>query len=64
MIAWVLRFGLFGVGNPGSGVWLLVLSMLVYGVAFDFFSVSVRCLSTRRHRTYTLQCPGHVYADD
>lgn len=40
MVAWVLRFGLFGVGNPGSGVWLLVLSMLVYGVAFDFFNVS------------------------
>ena len=40
MVAWVLRFGLFGVSNPGSGVWLLVLSMLVYGVAFDFFNVS------------------------
>lgn len=40
MFAWVLRFGFFGLGNPGSGVWLLVLSMLVYGVAFDFFNVS------------------------
>lgn len=40
MLAWVLRFGFFGLGNPGSGVWLLVLSMLVYGVAFDFFNVS------------------------
>src|SRR5690554_236575 len=40
MIAWVMRFGFFGLGNPGSGVWLLVLSMLVYGVAFDFFNVS------------------------
>lgn len=40
MFAWVLRFAFFGVGNPGSGVWLLVLSMLVYGVAFDFFNVS------------------------
>lgn len=40
MFAWVLRFGLFGLGNPGSGVWMFVLSMLVYGVAFDFFNVS------------------------
>lgn len=40
MMAWVFRFGFFGLGNPGSGVWLLVLSMIVYGVAFDFFNVS------------------------
>lgn len=40
MFAWVLRFGLFGIGNPGSGLWLLILSMIVYGVAFDFFNVS------------------------
>ncbi len=38
--AWMLRYGLFAYGNPGSGLWLLVLSMLVYGVAFDFFNVS------------------------
>lgn len=40
MLAWTLRFGLFAVGNPGSGVWLFVLSMVVYGVAFDFFNIS------------------------
>jgi MFS family permease len=40
MFAWVLRFGFFGVGNPGGGVWLFILSMIVYGVAFDFFNVS------------------------
>lgn len=40
MLAWVFRFGLFGLGNPGSGVWMFVLSMLVYGVAFDFFNIS------------------------
>ena len=40
MFAWVLRFGLFGTGNPGSGVWMFVLSMVVYGVAFDFFNIS------------------------
>ena len=40
MFAWVFRFGLFGIGNPGSGVWMFVLSCLVYGVAFDFFNIS------------------------
>lgn len=40
MLAWVLRFGLFSVGDPGSGVWMFILSMIVYGVAFDFFNVS------------------------
>ncbi len=40
MVAWVFRFGLFGLGDPGSGVWMFILSMIVYGVAFDFFNVS------------------------
>ena len=40
MFAWVLRFGLFGLGNPGSGVWMFILSMIVYGAAFDFFNIS------------------------
>lgn len=40
MFAWVFRFGFFGIGNPGDGVWLFVLSMIVYGIAFDFFNVS------------------------
>jgi NHS family xanthosine MFS transporter len=40
IFAWVLRFGLFGVGNPGDGLILLVLSMIIYGMAFDFFNIS------------------------
>lgn len=40
MFAWVLRFGLFGLGDPGPGLWLLILSMIVYGMAFDFFNIS------------------------
>ncbi|MDR2221272.1 MAG: MFS transporter [Flavobacteriaceae bacterium] len=40
MFAWVLRFGFFGFGDPGSGVWMFILSMIVYGIAFDFFNVS------------------------
>jgi NHS family xanthosine MFS transporter len=40
IFAWVLRFGLFGFGNPGSGLALLILSMIIYGMAFDFFNIS------------------------
>jgi NHS family xanthosine MFS transporter len=40
MFAWVLRFGLFGIGNPGGGLYLLILSMIVYGMAFDFVNIS------------------------
>jgi NHS family xanthosine MFS transporter len=40
MLAWVLRFALFGVGNPGDGVIFLILSMIIYGMAFDFFNIS------------------------
>ena len=40
MFGWVFRFAFFGWGNPGPGVWLFILSMIVYGVAFDFFNIS------------------------
>ena len=40
MFAWVFRFGFFGLGNPDGGVALFVASMIVYGIAFDFFNVS------------------------
>lgn len=40
MFAWFLRFALFGVGDPGNGLVFLVLSMIVYGMAFDFFNIS------------------------
>ena len=40
MFAWVFRFGLFGAGDPGAGVWMFILSCIVYGFAFDFFNIS------------------------
>ena len=40
MLAWFLRFGLFAYGNPGPGLWMIVLSCIVYGMAFDFFNIS------------------------
>ncbi len=41
MLAWFLRFGLFGIGSPiGIGAIAIILSMIVYGMAFDFFNIS------------------------
>lgn len=40
MLAWVLRFGLFAYGNPTDGLWMIILSCVVYGMAFDFFNIS------------------------
>ena len=40
MLAWVLRFGLFAFGDPVNGLWMIILSCIVYGMAFDFFNIS------------------------
>jgi len=40
MVAWVLRFALFGLGNPTDGLWMIILSCIIYGMAFDFFNIS------------------------
>jgi NHS family xanthosine MFS transporter len=40
MVAWVFRFGLFAYGDPGDGLWMIILSCIVYGMAFDFFNIS------------------------
>lgn len=40
MFAWVLRFGLFAYGNPIDGLWMIITSCVVYGMAFDFFNIS------------------------
>ncbi|MDR1553750.1 MAG: MFS transporter [Prevotellaceae bacterium] len=38
--AWILRFGLFGIGDAGNGLIWLTASMIIYGMAFDFFNIS------------------------
>jgi NHS family xanthosine MFS transporter len=40
IVAWVLRFGLFAYGDPAGGLWMIILSCIVYGAAFDFFNIS------------------------
>jgi NHS family xanthosine MFS transporter len=40
MLAWVLRFGFFAYGDPVGGLWMIIMSCIVYGMAFDFFNIS------------------------
>ncbi len=40
MVAWILRFGLFAYGDPAAGLWMIILSCIIYGMAFDFFNIS------------------------
>ena len=40
MMAWVFRFGLFAYGDPAGNLWMIILSCVVYGMAFDFFNIS------------------------
>ncbi len=40
MLAWVFRFGLFAYGDPAGNLWMIVMSCVVYGMAFDFFNIS------------------------
>jgi NHS family xanthosine MFS transporter len=40
MFAWVLRFGLFAYGDPAQRLWMIILSCIIYGMAFDFFNIT------------------------
>ena len=40
LLAWALRFLMLGLGNPGGGLWLLVGSMIIYGIAFNFITIA------------------------
>ncbi len=59
MLAWSLRFASFGLGNPGDGLWLLIFSMVVYGIAFDFFNIAGAIFLEREtDRRYTASAQG------
>lgn len=40
LLAWSIRFFMLGTGNPGTGLWLLIGSMLVYGISFNFITIA------------------------
>lgn len=53
LFAWALRFFFLGVGNPGDGLWLLVFSMIVYGIAFNFFNIAGHIYMDRKSDSET-----------
>ena len=65
-MAWVLRFGFFAIGGPeGFPVVFLVLSMIVYGMAFDFFNVSGSLfIADEAPDSIKSQCSGYLHDDD
>lgn len=40
MAAWTVHFGMFTFGNPGDRMWMFVFAMILYGMAFDFYSIA------------------------
>ena len=40
LVAWVIRFGFFAYGDPIGSLWMIIMSNIVYGLAFDFFNIS------------------------
>jgi len=40
MVAWTVRFVLFGYGDAGPGLWMLFAGIVLHGVCFDFFFVT------------------------
>lgn len=63
MVAWTLRFGFFAYGDPSpTGFILLLLSMIVYGCAFDFFNIS-GSVFVEREIQHSCQRPGPFYDD-
>jgi nucleoside transporter len=40
LLAWIVRFGFFGYGQPDTSLWMLYTAILLHGVCYDFFFVS------------------------
>ena len=40
LLSWAVRYVLLGVGDPGAGVWMFYLAIIMHGVCFDFFFVT------------------------